>query len=990
MAEEAISEQMKELKVKEGKQGKTADNAGKDGGKDGGKKKSKGAGDTGGRTELNPQPQYVEDRLVLYNKLKAEHDALMAEKAEKESKPIKITLPDGKVVDGESWKTTPYQVACGISQGLADNTVIAKVNNDVWDLDRPLERDCSLELLKFDDEEAQAVYWHSSAHIMGEAMERVYGGCLCYGPPIENGFYYDMYLDNEGVSSNDFPCLENLCKKIIKEKQPFERLEVKKETLLEMFKYNKFKCRILNEKVTTPTTTVYRCGPLIDLCRGPHVRHTGKIKALKIHKNSSTYWEGKADMETLQRIYGISFPDPKMLKEWEKFQEEAKNRDHRKLGREQELFFFHDLSPGSCFFLPKGAYLYNTLVEFIRSEYRKRGFQEVVSPNIFNSKLWQTSGHWQHYSENMFSFEVEKEIFALKPMNCPGHCLMFDHRPRSWRELPLRLADFGVLHRNELSGALTGLTRVRRFQQDDAHIFCAMDQIESEIKGCLEFLRAVYDVFGFTFKLNLSTRPEKFLGEPEVWDQAEKQLENSLNEFGEKWILNPGDGAFYGPKIDIQIKDAIGRYHQCATIQLDFQLPIRFNLTFVRAAFHLLKTRLKAERPTNKQQLKVAAVKAWQSISREEIQNLSFENMGSRLQIESEIKGCLEFLRAVYDVFGFTFKLNLSTRPEKFLGEPEVWDQAEKQLENSLNEFGEKWILNPGDGAFYGPKIDIQIKDAIGRYHQCATIQLDFQLPIRFNLTFVSHDGDDKKRPVIIHRAILGSVERMIAILTENYGGKWPLWLSPRQVMVVPVGPTCEDYAQRVQTEFHSAGLMTDVDLDPGCTLNKKIRNAQLAQYNFILVVGEKEKSSDTVNVRTRDNKVHGERSLTDCMERLRQLKASRTRNAEEDRSVVYINDAAHCPLNTGGLLEVRIKVFISEMDFTDEEMMWLLNISSEVPVGKLTPMEERWCELAKPETAYEAQLYQLLASIRFGLTDSVTSSMDILTSIVQNLSMSS
>lgn len=714
---------MSELQVGEGKKGGT------ESGKDGGKKKVKNAAaDSGGRAELSPPPQYIDARLTLYAKLKAEHEALLAERAAKDSKPIKVTLPDGKVVEAESWKTTPYQVACGISQGLADNTVIAKVNNNVWDLDRPLEQDCSLQLLKFDDEEAQAVYWHSSAHILGEAMERVYGGCLCYGPPIENGFYYDMFLENnEGVSSNDFPGLENLCKKIIKEKQPFERLEIKKETLLEMFKYNKFKCRILNEKVTTPTTTVYRCGPLIDLCRGPHVRHTGKIKALKIHKNSSTYWEGKADMETLQRIYGISFPDPKMLKEWEKFQEEAKNRDHRKLGREQDLFFFHDLSPGSCFFLPKGAFIYNTLIEFIRSEYRKRGFQEVVTPNIYNSKLWQTSGHWQHYSENMFSFEAEKETFALKPMNCPGHCLMFDHRPRSWRELPLRMADFGVLHRNELSGALTGLTRVRRFQQDDAHIFCSMDQIEAEIKGCLDFLRTVYDVFGFTFKLNLSTRPEKFLGDPEVWDQAEKQLENSLNEFGEKWVLNPGDGAFYGPKIDIQIKDAIGRYHQCATIQLDFQLPIRFDLTFV------------------------------------------------------------------------------------------------------------------------------------------------------------SHDGDDKKRPVIIHRAILGSVERMIAILTENYGGKWPLWLSPRQVMVVPVGPTCEEYADKVRQEFHKSGFMTDVDLDPGCTLNKKIRNAQLAQYNFILVVGEKEKTSNTVNVRTRDNKVHGERSVEECVERLKQLKTTKSRNAEEE-----------------------------------------------------------------------------------------------------------
>ncbi|XP_028661375.1 threonine--tRNA ligase 1, cytoplasmic [Erpetoichthys calabaricus] len=694
---------------------------------DGGKKKGKPTSDQDGRSELKPWPKYIEDRLALYNKLKEEHDLLLAEKSAKESKPIKVTLLDGKQIDAESWKTTPYQIACGISQGLADNIVISKVNNEVWDLDRPLEGDCNLEFLKFDDEEAQAVYWHSSAHIMGEAMERIYGGCLCYGPPIENGFYYDMFLENDCVSSNDFPAIETLCKKIIKEKQLFERLEIKKETLLEMFKYNTFKCRILNEKVTTPTTTVYRCGPLIDLCRGPHVRHTGKIKAMKIHKNSSTYWEGKADMETLQRIYGISFPDSKMLKEWEKLQEEAKNRDHRKLGKEQELYFFHELSPGSCFFLPKGAYIYNTLIEFIRSEYRKRGFQEVVTPNVYNSKLWQTSGHWEHYSENMFSFEVEKEIFALKPMNCPGHCLMFDHRPRSWRELPLRMADFGVLHRNELSGALTGLTRVRRFQQDDAHIFCAMDQIEDEIKGCLDFLRTVYDIFDFSFKLNLSTRPEKFLGDIEVWNQAEKQLENSLNEFGEKWVLNPGDGAFYGPKIDIQIKDAIGRYHQCATIQLDFQLPIRFNLAYV------------------------------------------------------------------------------------------------------------------------------------------------------------SPDGNDKTRPVIIHRAILGSVERMIAILTENYGGKWPLWLSPRQVMVIPVGPTCEEYAQKVRQEFHCGGLMSEVDLDPSSTLNKKIRNAQLAQYNFILVVGEKEKSSDTVNVRTRDNKVHGERSVKECIERLKQLKTTRCRNAEEE-----------------------------------------------------------------------------------------------------------
>ncbi|XP_042631699.1 threonine--tRNA ligase 2, cytoplasmic-like isoform X2 [Cyprinus carpio] len=533
------------------------------------------------KAELKPWPAFVSGRLQLYEQLKKESDALLAERAAG-GHSISVQLPDGQTLKATAWVSSPYQLACAISQALADSCVIARVNGELWDLDRPLETDCSLELLRFDHEDAQAVYWHSSAHVLGEAMEQFYGGCLCYGPPIENGFYYDMFLDGQkGVSSTEFGDLENICRSIMKDKQPFERLEISKETLLEMFKYNKFKCRILNEKVSTPTTTVYRCGPLIDLCRGPHVRHTGKIKALKIYKNSSTYWEGRSDMETLQRIYGISFPDSKMLKEWERFQEEAKNRDHRKIGKDQELFFFHDLSPGSCFFLPRGAYIYNTLTEFIREEYSRRGFQEVASPNIYNSKLWETSGHWQHYSENMFSFPVEQDVFALKPMNCPGHCLMFGHRPRSWRELPLRLADFGVLHRNELSGTLTGLTRVRRFQQDDAHIFCTMDQIESEMKGCLDFLHCVYDVFGFSFQLHLSTRPEKFLGDIAMWNQAEKQLENSLNEFGEPWKLNPGDGAFYGPKIDIKIKDAIGRYHQCATIQLDFQLPIRFNLTYV-------------------------------------------------------------------------------------------------------------------------------------------------------------------------------------------------------------------------------------------------------------------------------------------------------------------------------------------------------------------------------------------------------------------------
>merc|ERR1711976_818569 len=588
------------------------------------KKEKKKAEDGGGGKkvgELKPPPDFLAERMQMFDRLKAEQDAMIAAKVPED---ITITLPDGKKVQGQSWRTTPYEIAAGISKGLADNSVIAKVNGDPWDLDRVFEADSSIELVKFSDEEGQYAFWHSSAHILGQAMERIYGGHLCYGPPIENGFYYDMHSESM-VKEDDYKAVDDLVAKIVKEKQPFERLTMKKSDLLEMFKYNEFKLRILNEKVKTETTTVYRNGPLIDLCRGPHVRHTGKIKAMSVTKNSSTYWEGNSEAETLQRIYGISFPDNKQMKEWKHFQEEAAKRDHRKIGVQQDLFFFHELSPGSCFFQPKGAHIYNKLQSFIKEEYWKRGFQEVISPNIYNAKLWMTSGHWDHYADCMFRFDIEKEQFGLKPMNCPGHCLIFDHGIRSWRDLPLRMADFGVLHRNELSGALTGLTRVRRFQQDDAHIFCMPEQIKDEMRGALDFLQHVYQIFGFTYQLRLSTRPEKFLGDIAVWDKAEKDLAESLDKMGIPWKLNPGDGAFYGPKIDITLQDALKRQHQCATIQLDFQLPIRFNL-------------------------------------------------------------------------------------------------------NYIDEKGEK------------------------------------------------------KHPVMIHRAILGSVERMIAVLLESFGGKWPFWLSPRQV----------------------------------------------------------------------------------------------------------------------------------------------------------------------------------------------------------------
>ncbi|KAJ1838134.1 threonyl-tRNA synthetase, partial [Coemansia sp. RSA 2703] len=453
----------------------------------------------------------------------------------------------------------------------------------LWDTLRPLETSAKLELLDFESEDGKKVYWHSSAHVLGEACELHFGCHLCNGPPIEDGFYYDISVPeiDRNVSQADFAPLESLANKAIKEKQPFERLVMTKEQLLHMFSYNKYKVQLINSKVPDGTsTTVYRCGPLIDLCRGPHVPTTGNITSFAVLKNSASYFLGDSNNDSLQRIYGISFPDKKQMTEYKKFLEEAAKRDHRKIGQQQELFFFHELSPGSAFFLPHGARIYNTLVEFIRSMYRERGFEEVVTPNMFNVKLWEQSGHWANYQDAMFSLDVEKEKFGLKPMNCPGHCLIFGQRDRSYRELPIRFADFGVLHRNEASGALSGLTRVRRFQQDDAHIFCTQEQVKSEITGVLEFLKDVYGIFGFTFELKLSTRPEKFLGEIEVWNRAEKQLEDALNEFGVKWTINPGDGAFYGPKIDITIRDALKRGHQCATIQLDFQLPVRFQLHY--------------------------------------------------------------------------------------------------------------------------------------------------------------------------------------------------------------------------------------------------------------------------------------------------------------------------------------------------------------------------------------------------------------------------
>lgn len=661
---------------------------------------------------LDPQPEFIEERIELFEKLQMEYNEKVAEAPRN---PLKIVLKDGSIKEATSWETTPMDIAKEIAKSLPDRLCIAKVDGELWDLDRPFEgeanQEIKLQLLDFDSEEGKKVFWHSSAHVLGEACECNMGAHICLGPPTDDGFFYEfstrdslkpMTEGEEGktVSQADFPNLEGVAKNVIKQKQKFERLVMSKEDLLKMFHYSKYKTYLVQTKVPDGgATTVYRCGKLIDLCVGPHIPHTGRIKAFKLLKNSSCYFLGDSNNDSLQRVYGVSFPDKKLMDAHLKFLAEAAARDHRKLGKEQELFVFNEMSPGSAFWLPHGTRIYNTLVELMKTEYRKRGYDEVITPNMFNAKLWETSGHWANYKENMFSFEVEKETYGLKPMNCPGHCLIFKNRERSYRELPWRVADFGVLHRNELSGALSGLTRVRRFQQDDAHIFCTEDQIGDEIENIFNFLQYVYGVFGFEFKMELSTRPEKFVGEIETWNGAEAKLQAALEKWGGNWELNEGDGAFYGPKIDITISDAMNRWFQCATIQLDFQLPNRFELEY-------------------------------------------------------------------------------------------------------------------------------KAKDNEG--------------------------ADNYERPVMIHRAILGSVERMTAILTEHFAGKWPFWLSPRQVLVVPVGVKYQYYAQKVRDQLWDAGFYADVDLT-GNTLQKKVRNGQMMKYNFIFIVGEQEMNENSVNIRNRD-----------------------------------------------------------------------------------------------------------------------------------------
>lgn len=620
---------------------------------------------------------------------------------------IKVTLKDGSVKEFEN-ELSVLEIAKSISEGLARAVVAASVNDEVVGLDYVVKEDCTLNLFKFDDIEGKDVFRHTSAHMLAQAIKRLYPEAkFAIGPSIENGFYYDIDLEQR-LTMDDLAKLEAEMKKIAKEDQKLERFELSKEEALAWAKENGeiYKEELINDLPEGEIISFYKQGDFTDLCRGPHLLSTKKVKAVKLLSVAGAYWRGDEKNKMLQRIYGISFEKNKDLEEYLHLLEEAKKRDHRKLGKELDLFFIPEEGPGFPLFLPKGMELKNALLKYWREIHRQDGYVEIETPIILNRHLWETSGHWYHYKENMYTVQIDEQDFAIKPMNCPGGMLFYQSKPHSYRDFPMRVAELGRVHRHELSGALHGLMRVRAFTQDDAHIFMLPEQIKDEIKGVVKLIDSVYKTFGFEYHLELSTRPEDSMGTDEEWETAENGLREALEE------------------------------------------------------------------------------------------------------------------------------LNLP------------------------------YVLNEGDGAFYGPKIDFHLKDCLGRTWQCGTIQLDMQLPQRFDISYVGQDGE-KHRPVMIHRVALGSIERFIGILIEQYAGKFPVWLAPTQVKILPISDKYMDYANEVKKALFDAGVRVDMD-DRAEKIGFKIREAQLQKVPYMLVVGEKEAAENQVAVRSRDKGEMGSMSLND------------------------------------------------------------------------------------------------------------------------------
>ena len=638
---------------------------------------------------------------------------------------IKVTLKDGSVREFEN-ELSVLEIAKSISEGLARAVVAASVNDEVVGLDYIVKEDCTLNLFKFDDVEGKDVFRHTSAHMLAQAIKRLYPEAkFAIGPSIENGFYYDIDLE-ERLTMEDLAKLEAEMKKIAKEDLKVERYELPKEEALKWAKENGeiYKEELISELPEGEIISFYKQGDFTDLCRGPHLPSTKKVKAVKLLSVAGAYWRGDEKNKMLQRIYGISFEKNKDLEEYLHLLEEAKKRDHRKLGKELELFFIPEEGPGFPLFLPKGMELKNALLKYWRELHREDGYYEIETPIILSRHLWETSGHWYHYKENMYTVKIDEQDFAIKPMNCPGSMLYYQSKPHSYRDFPMRVAELGRVHRHELSGALHGLMRVRAFTQDDAHIFMLPEQIKDEIKGVVKLIDRVYKTFGFEYHLELSTRPEDSMGTDEEWETAENGLREALEE------------------------------------------------------------------------------------------------------------------------------LNLP------------------------------YILNEGDGAFYGPKIDFHLKDCLGRTWQCGTIQLDMQLPQRFDISYVGQDGE-KHRPVMIHRVALGSIERFIGILIEQYAGKFPVWLAPTQVKILPISDKYMDYANEVKKALFDAGVRVEMD-DRAEKIGFKIREAQLQKVPYMLVVGEKEAAENQVAVRSRDKGEMGSMDLNEFVSMVVKEDAERVNIVQE------------------------------------------------------------------------------------------------------------
>lgn len=495
---------------------------------------------------------------------------------------INIKLPDGSVKQFEQ-PVSCLAIAESISAGLARNAVCAEVNGVLCDLSHIVDADSDYKVHTLKDEEGLAVLRHSTAHLMAQAISHLWKNAkFAIGPSIKNGFYYDIDFEGTVIAPEDLEKIEAEMTKIVKEDLPIVREEMSREEAIEFFrKHNDtYKVEILSE-MDSPVISLYRQGDYVDLCRGPHMPSTGRLKVFKLTSIAGAYWRGDTKNKMLTRIYGTAFEKKSELDEYIVRMEEAKRRDHRKLGKELDLFDIFDEGPGFPFFFPKGMVLRNTLEDFWRKEHTLAGYEEVKTPMILNQELWHRSGHWDHYKDNMYVVKIDNEDYAIKPMNCPGGMLVYKRKPHSYRDLPERMAELGLVHRHELSGALHGLMRVRCFTQDDAHIFMTPDQIEEEIEGVVRLIDKFYKVFGFKYKLELSTRPENSMGTDEQWETATNALKRALNVLGKDYEINEGDGAFYGPKIDFHLEDSIGRTWQCGTIQLDFQMPERFDLTYV-------------------------------------------------------------------------------------------------------------------------------------------------------------------------------------------------------------------------------------------------------------------------------------------------------------------------------------------------------------------------------------------------------------------------